>query len=180
MLVAVNDKYEAHFLIDTGAQISMVNRRTYQGMAPVNKQKISIVGVNGKVTAHPLVRAKLVLANGQTACALLLLGDMDILGMDVLQGQSWVDSWGKWEIGQPPKSQRVSYPSARVSLLQVAAPLPHSKPVNVPQYKLPADAIKPVTDLVKDLEQRGIIVKTHSPFNSPVCGRLKSVMACGE
>lgn len=47
-----------------------------------------------------------------------------------------------------------------VNLLQIAPLLLKSKPVSIPQYKLPA--IKPVTELVKQLDQRGIIGKNKS------------------
>ncbi|KAK4810342.1 hypothetical protein QYF61_019261 [Mycteria americana] len=59
-------------------------------------------------------------------------------------------------------------PSLTVNLLQTAAPLPHSKVVNIPQYKMPADAILPITELIKELEEQGIIAKSHSPYNSTV------------
>ncbi|KAK4807086.1 hypothetical protein QYF61_018427 [Mycteria americana] len=131
-----------------------------------------ILGVNGQITTHPLVRAKLILSNGRTIRPTLLLGPCNILGVDVLKGQSWVDSWGKCEIGTPPSLPH-SLPcidaSLTVNLLQTAASLPHSKLVNIPQYKLPSDAICPVTELIKELEEQGIIVKSHSPYNSSIC-----------
>lgn len=64
MMVAVNDHYLIKFLIDTGAQISMVCKDAYKGQPPLSKQLVSIVGVNGKITNHPLVRAKLIVSNG--------------------------------------------------------------------------------------------------------------------
>lgn len=61
----------------------MVGKDTYQGQPPLSKQLVSIVGVNGKITNHPLVRSKLILSNGQTIRLTLLLGSCNILGMDV-------------------------------------------------------------------------------------------------
>lgn len=58
--------------------------------------------------------------------------------------------------------------SPNVNLLQTAAPLAHSKLVNIPQYKLPSGAICPVTELIKELEEQGIIVTSHFPYNSPL------------
>lgn len=55
-----------------------------------------------------------------------------------------------------------------VNLLQTAAPLPHSKLVNIPQYKLSSDAIRLVTELIKELEEQGTIVMSHFPYNSPL------------
>lgn len=55
-----------------------------------------------------------------------------------------------------------------VNLLRTAAPLPHSKLVNLLQQKLCSDAICPVTELTKELEEQGIIVTSHFPYNSPL------------
>lgn len=73
----------------------MVGKDTYKGQPLLSKQLVSIVGVNGKITNLPLVRAKLILSNGQTIHLTLLLGSCNIMGMNVLKGQSWVDLWGK-------------------------------------------------------------------------------------
>lgn len=64
MMVAVNDHYLTTFLIDTGAQILMVGKDTDKGQPPLSKQLVSVVGINGKITNHLLVRAKLILSNG--------------------------------------------------------------------------------------------------------------------
>lgn len=74
MVVAVNDCYLTTFLTDTGAQTSMVGNDTYKGQSPLSKQLVSIAGIDGKISNHPLVRAKLILSNGQIICLTLLLG----------------------------------------------------------------------------------------------------------
>lgn len=103
----------------------------------------------------------------------LLLGALNILGMDVLKGQSW----GKWETGISPflpPSLSPTDASLTVNLLQTAAPLPHSKAVNIPQYALPSGAICSVTELIKELQEQGIIVMSHFPYNSPLWPVKKS------
>lgn len=170
-MVAANGPYVTTFLIDTGAWISLVGKDSYKGQPLLSKQLVSIVGVNGKITNHPLVRAKLILSNGQTICLTLLLGSRNVLGMDVLKSQSWVDLWGKWEIGTPPPLPHRSPPTnapLTVNVLQTAVPLPHSKLVNIPQYKLCSAAIRPVMELIKELDEQGIIVTSHFPYNSPL------------
>lgn len=85
--------------------------------------------------------------------------------MDILKGQSWVDSWGKWKIGTPPFLPH-SLPLTNASLTASVAnncSFIHSKLVNIAQYKLPSGAICLVTELIKELEEGGIIVKSHSP-----------------
>ena len=170
MFVAITGKCATTFFIDTGAQVSMIDHRTYEGKGPLKKQALSVVGGNGAINTYPIVQAKLILSNGRTVRPLLLLGKMNILGMDILKGQSWIDSWGKWEIGSPPVTGKTNLHMIKpINLLQIALPLPNSKPVNIPQYKLPAPTIKPVTELVKQLEQWSIIEKKkHSPYNSPI------------
>lgn len=82
-----------------------------------------------------------------------------------------MDLWVKWEIGTP-HTLTYSLPHTNASLtanlLQTAAPLSHSKLVNIPQYKLPSEAIHPVTELIKELEEQGIIIKSHFPYSCPV------------
>lgn len=50
-----------------------------------------------------------------------------------------------------------------MSLLQTAPLLTNGKAVDIPQYKLPAPTTNPVTELVKQLEQGGIMEKAHAP-----------------
>lgn len=79
----------------------MVDKDTYKRQSLLRKQLFSVVDINGRITTHPLVRAKLILSDGQTICLTLLLGFVNILGRDVLKAQLCVDSWRKWEIGTP-------------------------------------------------------------------------------
>lgn len=97
LMVAINDHCFTTFPIDTGTQIWMVDKVTYQGQPPLGKQLVSIVGVHGQVTTHPLPRAELILSNGTAVHPTLLLGPDDrcLLGMDLLKGRLWVDPWGK-------------------------------------------------------------------------------------
>lgn len=73
-----------------------------------------------------------------------------------------------------PQSLSPTDASLTANLLQTAAPLPHSKAVNIPQYTLPSGAICPVTELIKELEEQGIIVTSHFPYNSPLWPVKKS------
>lgn len=51
------------------------------------------------------------------------------------------------------------------SLLETSIPLPPCKVTNVWQYLLPAAVLTGVDGVVIELEKRGIIKRTHSPYN---------------
>jgi len=56
----------------------------------------------------------------------------------------------------------------KINLLEMSISLPSSKITNKKQYTLPAAAQSGIDGVVKDLENRGILTRTHSPHNSPV------------
>ncbi|RMB96167.1 hypothetical protein DUI87_27228 [Hirundo rustica rustica] len=92
----------------------------------------------------------------------MVIGDIpnNLLGMDVLAGRQWEDSEGfLWSFGTPP---------INIRLLQTAPALPYSKTTNVKQYPLPSGAKEGIKTVTQDLRDQGVIVNTHSPFNSPV------------
>ncbi|KAK4810916.1 hypothetical protein QYF61_013324 [Mycteria americana] len=85
---------------------------------------------------------------------------VNILGLDVLKGRGWEDSSGKeWKFGSTTTS---------VQLLQMAPTLPPSKIVNVKPYPLPLGAREGISPVIKELQEQGVIIQTHSPYNSPV------------
>ncbi|KAK4806128.1 hypothetical protein QYF61_005500, partial [Mycteria americana] len=86
---------------------------------------------------------------------------VNILGLDVLKGRGWEDSSGKeWKFGFPTTTS--------VRLLQMAPTLPPSKIVNVKPYPLPLGAREGISPVIKELQEQGVIIQTHSPYNSPV------------
>lgn len=89
----------------------MVDKGTYKGQPSLSKQLVSIVGVHGQVTTHPLAVAKLILSNGPAVHLTLLLGPHDrcLLGMIY-----WRVSCG-WICGENSKQGQ-------------SPPLPHSLP----------------------------------------------------
>lgn len=50
-----------------------------------------------------------------------------------------------------------------ISLLQTAAPISPIKVVHIAWYKLPSDAICPVTAFEKQRKKKGIMAKSHFP-----------------
>lgn len=53
-------------------------------------------------------------------------------------------------------------------LLQGAPSLPFSKITNVKQHPFPSGAKEGIKSVIQDLQDQGLIVNTHSPYNSPV------------
>ena len=93
----------------------------------------------------------------------------NILGMAALKGRQWHDTQGKsWSFGIPQVRQLTETSWAEVRLLQTAPALPPSKITNVKPYPLPLGAREGIAPVAEDLKQQGILVFTHSPYNSPV------------
>ena len=87
----------------------------------------------------------------------MILGSfpLNIMGLDLLKGRTWVDSKGKeWKFGTLVLSVR---------LLQTAPALPPSKVMNVKPYPLPLGAREGIASVIQELKERGIVVQTHSP-----------------
>ena len=152
------------FLVDTGAQISALQTEVAKRNGIIaDKKQIWVTDVFGDSKPQPTARVKCWLPGNETATeAMMILGNFptNILGLDLLKGQAWVDSKGReWKFGSP---------TASIRLLQQAPALPPSKTVNVKPYALPLGAREGITPVIAELREQGIIVPTHSPYNSPV------------
>ncbi|GAB0209514.1 pol-like protein ENS-3 [Grus japonensis] len=92
----------------------------------------------------------------------MVVGELpfNLLGLDVLKGKTWIDNKGRqWSFGSP---------TVDIRLLQAAPLLPPSKLTNVKPYLIPLGAREGITPVLEDLKGQGIVIPTHSPFNSPV------------
>ncbi|CAM5077119.1 unnamed protein product [Natator depressus] len=162
--------------MDTGAQMSMIRRESFQGLPLPGRKQVLVTGVNGSTITYPLVKIKLDIPlqpHHQPRKYEVILGNANILGMDVLRGKKGRINGERWAFGvssvpHATHLEEESPPHYSVNLLSSAPALPPSTVTNIKQYNVPAEAISPVTDLIKDLEQRGILIHTHSRFNSPV------------
>jgi len=89
----------------------------------------------------------------------------NLLGFDLLHGRVWkLPDGTMWSFAGHEKGLG----TVALSLLETSIPLPPSKITNVRQYPLPAAALTSIDGVVVELEKRGIIETTHSPYNSPV------------
>lgn len=109
---------------------------------------------------------------------------VNILRFDLLGGRTWhlpngpVWSFAHWPKGMFPQTPKAESPN--LSLLEISIPLPPSRITNVKQYPLPTAALKGIDVIVKDLEQRGIIARIHSPYNSPIWPVKKKQTETGD
>ena len=93
---------------------------------------------------------------------------MNLLGMDVLRGKQWCDTRGNsWSFSAHQIRQLAKTPSAEVRLLQAAPALPPSKLTNVKPCPLPLGARAVTAPVLAELRDQGVVVPTHSSYNSP-------------
>ncbi|MCQ4179388.1 hypothetical protein FK518_27930, partial [Klebsiella pneumoniae] len=97
-----------------------------------------------------------------TVTVTMVIGNIptNLLGMDVLKGKGWKDPEGLW--------WTFGTPQLNIRLLQTAPSLPFSKATNVKQYPLPLGAKEGIRPVMQELWEQGVVINTHSPFNSPV------------
>ncbi|XP_040977018.1 uncharacterized protein LOC121232714 [Aquila chrysaetos chrysaetos] len=128
-----------------------------------DKKQIWVTDVFGSSQPQPTAKVKCWLPGDSSPVEVtMILGPLptNILGLDLLKGRSWVDSKGReWKFGCPAISVR---------LLQSAPTLPSSKIVNVKPYALPLGAREGITSVITESREQGIVIPTHSPYNSPV------------
>lgn len=161
------------FLIDTGAQIPAL-RRTKAEQCGISAPSKNLIVLNafGKTQSMPMTPATLWLPGEENPVnTMVAVGSfqMNLLGIDVLKGRQWRDTQGNsWSFGVPQIRQLAETSSLEVRLLQAAPTLPPSKLTNVKPYPVPLGAREGITPVLEDLKKQGVVVPTHSPFNSPV------------
>uniref|UniRef100_K7EZ27 ribonuclease H n=1 Tax=Pelodiscus sinensis TaxID=13735 RepID=K7EZ27_PELSI len=154
----------------------MNKRENFFGPPPSGRKQVLVTGVNGTIVSYPLVKVKLDIPLNpyqQPRKHELILGNANTLGMDILKGKEGIIGGERWAFGAGCKPSTAileegKVPLYSVRLLAQAPALPPSAVTHVKQYNVPAEAIAPVTELIKDLETRGVLIRTHSPYNSPV------------
>jgi len=94
------------------------------------------------------------------------VANTNILGFDLSYGRVWkLPDGSVWSFaGRETKQNEPK----KINLLEMSISLPPSKITNTKQYTLPAAVQSGIDRVVKDLENRGIITRTYSPYNSPV------------
>ncbi|KAK4816905.1 hypothetical protein QYF61_024915 [Mycteria americana] len=154
------------FLINTGAQISVLNKQQANelGIKP-SRKAINIIGVTGAAERCPLARTQFWLPGEKWMTAVevaLSPYKGNILGFDILAGKQWRRPNGSlWSFGSRGAG------TARIRTLQSAPALPPSKVICISQYPLPSPAKRGIMEVINDLEKRQIISCTSSPYNSP-------------
>ncbi|RMB89451.1 hypothetical protein DUI87_34163 [Hirundo rustica rustica] len=167
-------KYEA--LVDTGAQCTLLPSRH------VGEESVSIAGVTGGSQDFTLVEADVSLTGNEWKRHPIVTGPEApcILGIDFLRNGYFKDPKGfRWAFGiaavetegvkQLNTLPGLSENPSAVGLLRVEeqqVPIATSI-VHRRQYRTTRDAVIPIHKMIRELENQGVVSKTHSPFNSP-------------
>lgn len=88
----------------------------------------------------------------------------NILGYDILKGKDrQLPNGNVWSFG-PTKTPYSKFSGTKKkNLLKISPVLPASAVTNIKQYPVPLAAKEGVDELIKNLEQRGNMFRTHSP-----------------
>ncbi|GAB0206094.1 pol-like protein ENS-3 [Grus japonensis] len=164
------------FLIDMGAQMSVITKETAECLnVKPGRRKVKFTGIDGIVKECPTAKIALWLPGEKKLTRTEVLvgaASTNTLGFNLLYGRVWkLPDGSVWSFAGRGDGQIAwledDGPKA-INLLEMSVPLPPSKITNVKQYPLPAAAHSDIDGVVTDLEKRGIITRTHSPYNSPV------------
>ncbi|GAB0190200.1 hypothetical protein GRJ2_001485300 [Grus japonensis] len=174
-------KYKA--LVDTGAQCTLIPSG-YRGTEPIR-----ISGVTGGCQELSILEAEVNLTGDKWEKHPIVTGPEApcILGIDYLRRGYFKDPKGyRWAFGvatvNAEKIKQLSTLSGLsedpfvVGLLQVEeqqVPIA-TRTVHWRQYHTNRDSLAPIHELIHQLENQGVISKTHSPFNSPIWPVQKS------
>ena len=144
--------------------MSVIIHETAQalGIKP-GQHRVKYIGIDGAEKECATARISLWLRLTRVE-ALAGAADTNILGFGILREQMWrLPDGTVWSFVSNKKEAGI----VKLSLSQTPIPLPPSKITNVRQYPPPA-ALMGIDGVVTDLEKRGILKRTHSPYNSPV------------
>lgn len=163
--IVVPKRAPVTFLIDTtGAQISALTEEDAQrcGVIP-SKRNICVLNALGSTEVMNVVPVKLMLPGEEGTITIdMVVGNIptNLLGIDALKGRGWEDSEGLlWTFGTS---------QLNIRLLQTAPLLPFSKVTSIKQYPLPLGAKEGIKPVIQEMREQGVVINTHSPFNSPV------------
>lgn len=162
-------KILVNFLIDTRTQMSVITHETAQTLSITPGQhRVKFMGINGVENQCPTAKISPWLPEEQKLTRIeVLVGAAytNILGFDILHGCMWKLPDGTvWSFATHQRDSG----TMRLSLLQTSIPLSPAKIINDRQYLLSAAALMGIDGVVTELEKRGIIKRTHSPYNSLV------------
>uniref|UniRef100_A0A8C5WEY4 Peptidase A2 domain-containing protein n=1 Tax=Leptobrachium leishanense TaxID=445787 RepID=A0A8C5WEY4_9ANUR len=161
-------------LVDTGAEVTVLhgNPSTFSG------PRVRIEGLGGKITKAVRIRVSMTINKGPRFDANVLISELpdNILGIDVLLGQSVETQWGVFTFGFPHKPYYLrpvkDVVRGNANWTPVVIP-PPSSPVRLKQYRLPGGH-KEISETIEKLLFSGVIRPAISPFNAPVFPVKKS------
>ena len=140
-------KILTEFLIDTGAQMSVITNKTAQLLGIKSTRcKVKFMGIDGVIKTCPTAKITLWLPGEQRMTkkeVLVGAAPTNILGFDLLHGRVWkLPNGTVWSFARHEKG-------LALSLLETSIPLPPSKITNVRQYPLPTTTLTGIDGLEK-------------------------------
>lgn len=161
-------------LLDTGAEVSLFHRTgTLQHDNTSGKHTwVAVEGLGGTQTWAARVQCRLQIGNGPYSDASVLVSELpdNIIGMDILRGQSIDTSSGTYIFGCSVRAFTVSAlkpvvrGNAKWSPVHIPSP---AQPVNLKQYRIQS-GLKEIGETVQALLQDGVFREAQSPYNAPV------------
>lgn len=155
------------FLINTGAQISLITLTEAEKLnLSFKKKKIHLTGFNGNSTIAYIAKVCLWLPGEKRMIShMFAIADHEenILGYYILQGKNWqLPNGTVWSFGSAATSHsNLLGKNKKINLLRMSPILPASAVTNVKQYPIPPAAKQGINEVIKNLEQRHIIFRTH-------------------
>lgn len=157
-------------LLDTGAEVTLfhsIKSKKHQSTGVV-----AVEGLGGQHTWAHKVYCRLQIGKGPIFKAQVLISELpdNILGMDILRGQTIQTDAGVFSFGNSVRSFFVSAvkPIIRGHAKWTPVYIPPPKhPVNLKQYRIPGGH-QEVTDTIKAFLDVGVFRPAVSLFNSPI------------
>ncbi|XP_031756329.1 uncharacterized protein LOC101735039 [Xenopus tropicalis] len=155
-------------LLDTGAEVTLFHGNQKRQSAGI----VAIEGLGGQHTLAHKVHCRLQIGKGPIFKARVLISELpdNILGMDILRGQTIHTDAGMYVFGTSVRSFSVSAvkPILRGHAKWTPVYIPPPKhPVNLKQYRIPGGH-KEITETIQALLEVGVFRPAVSPFNAPV------------
>ncbi|GAB0209671.1 pol-like protein ENS-3 [Grus japonensis] len=156
--------------------MSVITKETAERLnVKPGRHKVKFTRIDGIVKECPTAKIALWLPGERKLTRTEVLvgaANTNILGFDVLSGRVWkLPDGSLWSFagrGDGEIAWLEEDETKAINLLEMSIPLPPSRITNVKQYPLPAAAHSGIDGVVTDLEKRGVITRTHSPYNSPI------------
>lgn len=181
MRTTIDNKHELEFLLDTGAELTVIPPSYLKGESlPLTSDTQYAYGAGGERMCFQKTQPVVLSVGPAEVVTSLWIGQacQPLLGMDVLLqlNSSLEFSEGKiaWNLRRLQKEELTQHPiwakdKNDCGILDMdPVKLTGTPPPCTRQYPINRTAIEGIKPIIADLESRGVVVKTSSSSNSPV------------